>query len=344
MAMRISVYVTSYNQKAYLIEAIESVLGQILRPHQVIIVDDASGDGSQEIIAGYASRYANWITPIYHTQNMGVVHSRNDALHAVTGDYVTYVDGDDRFLPRKLETEAIRMQSVSGVHLVYSNYYTIDEKGQRLGTWASTNLPEGDIFSQVFGRQYPKKRLFRSELVHYPSWQQIGFYDPRLSVFEDYDMRIRLTDKLRTAYADEPLSEYRLLNTGLSKLNGQVYLDAFEYIRQKNIALLTRLPEEQQGKIDRELDQWKAALLRRIGRQFIKGNQEQLTDRSQALQYYQKSLKYHRKVDFLFWLEFLFGSKGYEWIKRFYQKFIGSGSPSNPKDNQVIHDDNQSAW
>ena len=51
--MKISICITSYNQKKYLIEAIESVLAQTLKPFQVIIVDDCSIDESQEVINGY---------------------------------------------------------------------------------------------------------------------------------------------------------------------------------------------------------------------------------------------------------------------------------------------------
>ena len=322
--MRISVYIPSYNQKAYLIEAIESVLAQTLRPHQVIIVDDASADGSQEVIAGYASRYPGWITPICHTQNQGVAAARNNALQAVTGNYVTYVDGDDRYLPTKLEAEAACLAAAPGSQLVYSNYYMIDEQGQRLDQWASGSLPEGDIFCQVFGRQFPRRRLFRSELVHYASWQQIGFYDPELRVFEDYDMRIRLTHRLRAAYTKKTLSEYRLLGTGLSKLAGQVYLQAFEYIRQKNSPLLASQPIEGQRQVSRQLDQWQAALLRRMGRQALQSGPGCPASRAQAFQHYRASLKYHRTFDTLFWLEFILSPRGYHSLKRLYQKLSRS--------------------
>ncbi|MBT7715794.1 MAG: glycosyltransferase family 2 protein, partial [Deltaproteobacteria bacterium] len=87
--MKISVFITSYNQKKFLIEAIESVLNQTLSPFQIIVVDDSSKDLSQEVIAGYAARYPNLITPIFHKRNTGVAQVRIDALNAVNGDYVT---------------------------------------------------------------------------------------------------------------------------------------------------------------------------------------------------------------------------------------------------------------
>ena len=50
---KISVFITSFNQKEYIIEAIESVLTQTLTPFEIIIVDDCSSDGSQNVIRKY---------------------------------------------------------------------------------------------------------------------------------------------------------------------------------------------------------------------------------------------------------------------------------------------------
>jgi glycosyltransferase involved in cell wall biosynthesis len=54
---RVSVILTSYNQKAFLTEAIQSALDQTLAPFEIIIADDCSTDGSQELIQGYVNRY-----------------------------------------------------------------------------------------------------------------------------------------------------------------------------------------------------------------------------------------------------------------------------------------------
>lgn len=98
---RISVFLPSYNQKTFLVEALESVLNQTYTPNQIIVVDDCSTDGSQAVIENYSRQYPGIFTTIYHNKNMGIAQTRIDALSAVTGDFVTYLDGDDRFLPEK---------------------------------------------------------------------------------------------------------------------------------------------------------------------------------------------------------------------------------------------------
>lgn len=255
--MKISVYITSYNQKEYLSEAIESVLAQTLPPYQIIIVDDCSTDGSKELITGYISRFPELITPIYHSCNKGVTQSRIDALNLVTGDYATYLDGDDRFLPSKLEKESKLLQENPNVHIVFSNFYFMNAEGKHVRLWADGETPpEGYVFQKVFAREFPKRTLFRNELVDYQAWERIGFHDPHINLYEDYEMRIRLTKQLQVAYCNEPLAEYRQHDKGLSKAKKSEHLAAFKYIFRKNKSLLKDLSIEEQQYVKRKLNGW----------------------------------------------------------------------------------------
>jgi FkbM family methyltransferase len=266
--MKIAVYITSYNQKEYLVEAIESVLSQTLRPHQIIIVDDCSTDGSKDIIANYAKRYPGLITPIYHEKNLGVVRSRIHALNSVRGNYVTYLDGDDRFLPIKLEKEAALLSANPEVKIVFSNYYYISSEGQRTGLWAENETPpEGDVFRQVFAREFPRRNLFRNELVNYEACKAIGFHDPGLTIYEDYEMRIRMTKHLKTAYCNEPLIEYRLHNNGLSRLGMAQHLASLDYIYHKNKILLDDLTATERHEIKHKFTEWLGNISNRADRE-----------------------------------------------------------------------------
>lgn len=255
--MRISVYITSFNQKGYLVEAVDSVMAQTLKPHQVIIVDDCSTDGSRDVIEGYCSRYPSIITPLLHERNTGIGRVRIDALGVVTGDFVTYVDGDDRFLPEKLEKEAALLAKRPEARISFSNNYYMTEDGVRTGVWAEDEKPpEGYVFKETFAREFPKGSLFRSELVDYGAWKEIGFHDPSLNLYEDYEMRVRLTKRLKVAYHGEPLSEIRMHGKGLSKAGIKKHLAAFEYIFEKNKALLDDLSPEDKGFVEERFNRW----------------------------------------------------------------------------------------
>ncbi|UNY48796.1 glycosyltransferase [Bacillus phage FADO] len=90
----VSVVIPVYNAEKYLSTCIESVLNQTLRELEVIIVDDGSKDSSKKIIQKYASK-DNRIVPIFQ-ENQGVSIARNNALDKAKGDFIVFVDADDR--------------------------------------------------------------------------------------------------------------------------------------------------------------------------------------------------------------------------------------------------------
>ena len=290
--MRISVYITSYNQKKYLIEAIESALAQTLKPCQIIIVDDCSNDGSQDVIANYHSRFPNLITPIYHPENIGVTQSRIDALIAVKGDYVTYMDGDDRFLPSKIEKEAELLNKHSDAQIAFSNNYYMNEEGVHTGVWAeSERPPQGYVFCQTFARDYPKSNLFRMELINYKAWKQVGFHDHHLYIYEDYDMRIRLAKRFKVVYVDEPLSEIRCHSKGLSHSKAVRHFEALDYIYRKNMCLLNDVSKSDKEYVMQRTGKWISQVCRQAVDESLKDGK-----RVQAARYLVAALRYNPSI------------------------------------------------
>ena len=251
--MKISVYITSYNRKQRLSEAIDSVLKQTLLPSQLILVDDGSVDGSQDVIRCYANQYPDLVTAIFHSSNQGVAASRIDALRAVKGDYVTYLDDDDRFLPTKLAREARTLEEDPDCQMVFSNYYFVDQQGERIGVWSNRkNLDKGNTLFKVFARQFPKRWSFKMGLVNYEAWSRIGFYDPHLALWEDFDMEIRLAKQLKTVYVEEPLSEIRLFGNGVSKSRPFKHIKALRYVWKKNSSYLIDMHLKERREVERE--------------------------------------------------------------------------------------------
>lgn len=319
--MSISVYITSYNQKEYLIEAIESVLKQTLKVTQIIIVDDASSDSSQEIILGYKSRYPKLVTTIFHEINQGIAQTRIDALKAVTSEFVTYVDGDDRLLPAKIENELNILIQNPNRHIVYSNNFYINEDGKRIGTWIKKKLPpDGNVFCDTFARDYPKNNLFRMELLSYDAWKKIGFHDPNLNLLEDWEMRIRLCKNYLTIYNNEPLSEIRVHEHGLSKSPAIEKLYALEYIWQKNNSLLKDIDREKCNYIEEKIHQWKARFLRMRAKEELGLTYRNSYDKKLAINLYLESLRYHYFFDIDFLLGLILPNQIYQLLRSSYKK------------------------
>lgn len=318
-SFKISVYITSYNQKEYLVEAIESVLNQTLQPYEIIIVDDYSTDGSQKIIADYALRYPDLIKPVYHDQNMGIARTRNTALKAVKGDYVTFVDGDDRFLPTKLEKECELLQTNPRADIVFSNYYSMSEDGKYLWLWIEGNAfpPQGNIFRETFAIDFPKNIHFRNELINFKAWKHIGFYDPKLTIYEDYELRIRLTKKLRAYYNNKPSIEYRRHSTGLSSSNLTEHLKSFRYIYRKNKHLMDDLNSKDKKLIYRSIIIRMAKLLRSGAIRAIDQERGSVGSRMLAFRYFLMSLKYPSNVLIVkSIMRIIMPYKIYKWLER----------------------------
>jgi glycosyltransferase involved in cell wall biosynthesis len=256
--LKISVYITSYNQKEFLKDAIESVLNQTLPPYEIIIVDDYSDDGSQELILDYAKSYST-IRYSFHSTNRGVAQVRCTALEMVEGDYVTYLDGDDVYLPRKLEIESQIILSES-CDIAFSNNIYVREDDLNSVQWIWAHNPidlksHESMFVKTLGRFYPRDSLFRMELVNYNFLKEIGFHDPELKLYEDYDLRIRMSQKGTFGYSLEPTTKIRISSHGLSTLPKASHLEAFRYIFIKYKRQISTLDLSSQNVLEKRLNQ-----------------------------------------------------------------------------------------
>ncbi|MGD1416410.1 glycosyltransferase family 2 protein [Bacillus stercoris] len=117
MSPLVSVVIPVYNAEKYLSTCIESVLNQTLRELEVIIVDDGSKDSSKKIIQEYASK-DNRIVPIFQ-ENQGVSIARNNALDKAKGDFIVFVDADDRVHEDAYES-MLNAITHHGVDIVFS--------------------------------------------------------------------------------------------------------------------------------------------------------------------------------------------------------------------------------
>lgn len=102
----VSVVIPAYRATATIAEAIESVAAQTLRPQEVIVVDDASGDGTADCVKALAPHYeAGWLRLLALEQNEGAASARNAGWAAAHGEFVAFLDADDAWHPRKIELQ-----------------------------------------------------------------------------------------------------------------------------------------------------------------------------------------------------------------------------------------------
>ena len=204
---RISIIITSYNKRDFLVEAIDSVIGQTFRPHEIIIADDGSTDGSRETIRHYMDRHPGWITGIFQETNVGIPKNRNSALRVVTGNYVGILDGDDLFMPGKLEKQVAALQASPDARVVYSNFRRVAEDGRTpIELRFSSPQPQGDVLADVASIKFG---LLRTLIADYELVRAAGFMDERYTKCDGLLLSIQLASMCRFAYIHEPLVSKR---------------------------------------------------------------------------------------------------------------------------------------
>jgi glycosyltransferase involved in cell wall biosynthesis len=123
----VSVIIPTYNRRALVQEAIDSVLAQTFTDYELIVIDDGSTDGTGEQLA----RYGDGLTYVWR-ENQGESAARNHGITLSRGRYIAFLDSDDLWLPEKLARQVPVLERSPDVGLVYCWTQRIDEKGRRI--------------------------------------------------------------------------------------------------------------------------------------------------------------------------------------------------------------------
>ena len=199
---RASIIITSYNGRDYLVEAVESVMAQTLHPHEIIIADDCSSDGSREIIRSWEIQHPGWIKGVFQQKNVGIPKNRNSALRTVTGNYVGILDGDDAFMPCKLEQQFKALNAVPGSKVVYSNYRCVTTSGVELSRRYKEPQPQGEVLAEVASLNYG---IPRTMLADYTAVKAAGLMNGQYPKLDGLMLSIELASRCKFAYSHEIL-------------------------------------------------------------------------------------------------------------------------------------------
>jgi hypothetical protein len=151
-------------------------------------------------------------------------------------------------LPNKLQVEA-NVILKENCELAFSNNMYVKEGNTNKVMWIWATNPiiiNGDtnLFVKTISRDFPRGNLFRMELINYNLLKQVGFHDTNLKIYEDYDLRIRLSKSLKFGYSLEPTTKIRISKDGLSKSSFHEHKLAFEYILKKYLAEIDELDQQ----------------------------------------------------------------------------------------------------
>jgi hypothetical protein len=137
----VSIVINNFNYRRFLKQSIESALAQTYAHVEVVVADDASTDGSQELIRGYGDR----VTPVLQADNGGQGAAMNAGAAACRGDLIIFLDADDYLYPSAAQSvaEAYRPD----VALIQYRLHLVDEGGRVLDQFPrpELNFDTGDV-------------------------------------------------------------------------------------------------------------------------------------------------------------------------------------------------------
>lgn len=207
--VQVSVIMPLYNAVPYLGEAVQSVQAQTLSDWELLIVDDASSDGSADLAAD-AARHDPRIRLLRHAQHAGAAVARNTAITAACGRYIAFLDSDDRWLPQKLARQTAFMQATASA-FTCSSYATITADGRFTGRIRTAP-------ARITYRELLRSNRIGCLTVIYDAQQLGKVFMPLLSHRQDYALWLQLLKRLPAADClPDVLAHYRVRQQSLSR-------------------------------------------------------------------------------------------------------------------------------
>jgi glycosyltransferase involved in cell wall biosynthesis len=203
----VSVIVPCYNGAAFLEETLRSALAQSYPAVEVVVVDDGSTDGSAEIARRLPVRYIR-------QENRGLCEARNAGIRESKGDYLVFLDADDRLKPEAIKTGLRALALRPDCAMAVGDHVFITADGSHL----ANSTKESSLHSHY-------EALLKSNFIEMISsilfrrsiFDEVGVFDPTLRVAEDYELYLRIARARPICCHAEVVAEYRMHEANTSR-------------------------------------------------------------------------------------------------------------------------------
>ncbi len=234
----VSVAIITYNQKEYLRECIESVLVQDYPNIEIVVADDASTDGTQDMLRDYDKKYPGKFVLKLANKNQGITANSNLAHFACSGKYIAWMGGDDLMLAGKISRQVEFMESNQNCTICYHNLDVFDSDTGRTIRLFNTNknIHEGDIRVSI---RYGTFNGACSNMIRRSKAPKNGFNN-LIPVASDWLYWVEtLANGGQIRYIDSVLGKYRRHKSNVTKKTNNINQNELDHLNSCQIILLS---------------------------------------------------------------------------------------------------------
>ena len=178
---KVTVCVVTYNQEKYIAQCLQSIVDQKTNfEFEVIVSDDCSTDKTRKIIEEFASKYSN-VKPLLRTENIGAFENFKQTHALAKAEFVCHCDGDDYWLPGKLQIQADYLQENKTCNVTWTRMRIKNEKsGVELCDLISDDILKmkfyrGDII-QLLAIGLHSSKMYRNSTITEPDFHMMDYY------------------------------------------------------------------------------------------------------------------------------------------------------------------------
>jgi len=224
----VSIILPTYNRAALIAKAVHSVLAQTFPDFELIIVDDASTDNSEDVIKHIADSRIRYIV---HEENRGGAAARNTGIKTAAGTFIGFQDSDDQWLPDKLAMQVRAFRSSgTGTGAVYTGCRRQEGPDMTYIPSQEIRQKSGDLRVQLLRGNFI---TLPSLLIKKECLETVGIFDERLLRLHDWDLLIRISMHYDFVFIDEPLVVSSFTPESISSREDSL-LQASEIILEKH--------------------------------------------------------------------------------------------------------------
>jgi glycosyltransferase involved in cell wall biosynthesis len=229
----LSVIIPCYNQAHFLAQAIASVLDQDCKPVEVIVVDDGSNDPIHDVITQFPG------VAYLRQSNKGLSAARNVGFSKTSGEYIVFLDADDRLLPNALAMNVQCLERHPDSAFTYGRFRIISHDGQLIAE-PPLRRPGNDAYAGFLRHncvQAPGAAMLRRSVL-----ESVGLFDTSLRSTQDYDLFLRISRRFPVCCHDGFVLEYRQHEASMS-VDNRLMLAETVRVSRRQWTYARRTPE-----------------------------------------------------------------------------------------------------